>query len=128
MRGVVFTQQTGDALLTGRTWRMLDSAGATPIDCVRWAGLPDVLAGIQESVWVARAGTWQPTNPLRRDIPRSSTGFPLVGIGEGGASVYLEKAAAHALSEILRSGATFEVAIQKLNRRREYRIMHAVED
>ena len=123
MRGIVYTQQTGDALLTGRTWRMLASAGAAKIECVRWRDVPGELASVNEPVWLARAGTWQPASPLRRAIPPSSTGCPLVGLGHGGESVYLEKPAARALSEILRSGATFETAVLKLSKRSEYRVV-----
>jgi glycosyltransferase involved in cell wall biosynthesis len=121
MRGIVFTQETGDALLTGRTWRMLSSAGVTKIDCVRWKDVPDVLVRGNESVWLARAGTWQPSLPLRRAIPPSATGRPLIGLGHGGPSVYLEKGAARALSEILRAGTSFDAALQKLAKRQEFR-------
>jgi glycosyltransferase involved in cell wall biosynthesis len=121
MRGVVFIQQTTDALLTGRTWRMLSSAGATRIDCVHWKDVPAALAHGDGPVWIARAGTWQPAAPLRRMIPPSATGRPLVGFGHGGPSLYLEKSAAKALSEILRAGATFDIALQKLGKRTEFR-------
>lgn len=121
MRGIVFSQQTADALLTGRTWRMMSSAGVAKIDCVRWQDVPDALARADGPVWLARAGTWQPTAPLRRAIPPSSTGRSLVGLGHGGPSIYLEKGAAKALSEILRFGVTFEVGVQKLGKRTEFR-------
>jgi glycosyltransferase involved in cell wall biosynthesis len=121
MRGIIYIQQTGDALLTGRTARMLSSAGVTKIDCVKWEDVPDALVQGDEPVWLARAGTWQPSLPLRRSIPPSATGLPLIGLGDGGPSVYLEKGAARALSEILRTGTPFDVALQKLAKRQEFR-------
>jgi glycosyltransferase involved in cell wall biosynthesis len=121
MRGIIFIYQTGDALLTGRSWRMMSSAGIGEIECVRWEDLPRSLARSNEPVWLARAGTWQPALPLRRAIPESATGRPLVGLGHGGASVYLEKAAAQVLSEILRNGATLENALPRLAKRQEFR-------
>jgi glycosyltransferase involved in cell wall biosynthesis len=121
MRGIIFIQQTGDALLTGRSWRMMSSAGVATIECVRWQDVPEALMRGDESVWLVRAGTWQAAAPLRRPIPASATGLPLIGLGDGGPSVYLEKSAARAMSEILRSGATFEVAAAKLAKRRDFR-------
>lgn len=121
MRGIIFIQQTADALLAGRTRRMMSSAGAAKIECVRWKEAPDALAQADGPVWLARAGTWQPIAPLRRTIPLSATGKPLVGLGHGGSSVYLEKVPAKALSEILRSGVTLEAALQKIAKRREFR-------
>jgi glycosyltransferase involved in cell wall biosynthesis len=121
MRGIIFIQQTGDALLTGRSWRMMSSAGIAEIDCVRWEDVPDALARSNQPIWLARAGTWQPAAPLRRAIPASATGRPLVGLGHGGASIYLEKAAARALSEILRTDATLDHAFLKLGKRQEFR-------
>lgn len=129
MRGLICTQDPGDALVAARTRRMLVAAGVSAIECVPTDGLVSALNGATEPIWLVRAGAWQSRRTKLRVILPSATGKSLLGMARSGDSCYLEPPTARALAELLADGKSLSKALQNLARQRVFRVipLHDIE-
>jgi glycosyltransferase involved in cell wall biosynthesis len=116
-------RRTAERDLVGRTLRALDAAGVPAQDAA--TDLASALAGVDEPIWLVRAGAW-PVHPGPiPSPPPSATGRPLVAFGslsaarrvdpsDRPASLYLEVDPARELVQRLTEGCDFDEAARGL--------------